>query len=99
MLRAVAGTHWSEDTLGLPPENLARCVLPPRSSKAVSRVNFPLSSYSVFCEKNVSQEKYKKCFRPENRRFCPGEGTVDSSRQSPELREQALESLPDRVRR
>ena len=57
VLQAVAGTHWSEDTLGLPPENLARCVLPPRSSKVDSRVNFPLSSYSAFREKNVSQEK------------------------------------------
>jgi hypothetical protein len=53
-LQAVAGTHWSEDTLGLPPEHLARCVLPPHSSKAVSRVNFPLSTYSVFGGKNVS---------------------------------------------
>jgi hypothetical protein len=55
-LQAVAGTHWSEDTLGLPPEHLARCVLPPHSSKAVSRVNFPLSTYSVFGEENVSEE-------------------------------------------
>jgi hypothetical protein len=28
-----AGTHWSEDTLGLPPKNLAWCALTPRSSK------------------------------------------------------------------
>src|SRR5258708_3397467 len=29
------GTHWSEDTQGLLPKNLARCALTPRSSKGV----------------------------------------------------------------
>jgi len=55
MLQVAAGTHWSEDTLGLPPKNLARCVLTPCSSKGVSCANFPLSIYSVFVEKNVSR--------------------------------------------
>jgi hypothetical protein len=56
-LRVAAGTHWSEDTLGLPRMNLARCVLTPRSSNGVCRVNFPLSTYSVLGKKNVSQKK------------------------------------------
>jgi hypothetical protein len=37
--------------------NLARCVLTPRSSKGVCRVNFPLSTYSVLEKKNVSQKE------------------------------------------
>jgi len=56
MLRVAVGTHWSEDTLGLPRKNPARCVLTSRSSKGVCCVNFPLFTYSVFGEKNVSQE-------------------------------------------
>src|SRR3984957_20209558 len=55
--RVAAGTHWSEDTLGLPRMNLARCVLTPRSSKGVCCVNSPLSTYSVLGKKNVSQKK------------------------------------------
>jgi hypothetical protein len=56
VVQPAAGTHWSEDTLGLPPNTLARCVLTPRDSKSVSGVNFPLSTYSVFGQKNVSRE-------------------------------------------
>lgn len=41
----------------LTPNNLARCVLTPRCSRWRDlRVNFPLSTYSVFGEKNVSRE-------------------------------------------
>jgi len=61
VVQPAAGTHWSEDTLGLPPKTLARCVLTPRDSKSVSGVNFPLLTYSVFGEKNVSRKM--KIFR------------------------------------
>src|SRR6476660_9339409 len=54
MQLVTAGTHWSEDTLGLPMKKLACCVCSQRSRKGVTRVNFPLSTYSVFREKNVS---------------------------------------------
>jgi hypothetical protein len=56
MLAIAAGTQWSEDTLGLTPKDLARCVLTSRSSKGVYCVNFPLSTYSVFQEENVSRQ-------------------------------------------
>jgi hypothetical protein len=53
-----AGTHWSKDTLGVPLDRPCPLRLDAaEQEKAVSRVNFPLSSYSVFREKNVSQEK------------------------------------------
>jgi len=76
-LHMAAGTHWSEGTLGLLPKNLVRCVLTPRSSKAVSHVSFPPSSYSVFGKKNVSQENennftnYCRSFR------CLGTGQAE----------------------
>jgi len=39
------------------PDNLVRCVLTPLCSrKRKLRPNFPLSTYSVFAEKNVSQK-------------------------------------------
>jgi hypothetical protein len=51
-LGVTAGTHWSKDTLGL-LQNLARCVLTPLHGRRRDlRVNFPLSSNSVFREKN-----------------------------------------------
>jgi hypothetical protein len=53
-----AGTHWSRDTLGVPLYRPCPLRLDAAEQrKAVSRVNFPLSSYSVFLEKNVSQVK------------------------------------------
>jgi hypothetical protein len=71
VLQTVAGTHWSEDTLGLPLENLARCVLPPRSSKVFSCANFLLFTYSVFGEKNVSQENKNTPWDQSGGWFCP----------------------------
>ena len=59
VLRVAVGTHWSEDTLGLPRMNLARCVLPPSSAEKMFRVNFPLFTYSVLEKENVSQETQK----------------------------------------
>ncbi len=56
VVQPAAGTHWSEDTLGLPPKIPAQWALRSRDSKSVSGVNFPLSTYSVFGEKNVSRE-------------------------------------------
>jgi hypothetical protein len=53
-----AETHWSKDTLGVPLDSPCPLRLDAAEQrKAVSRVNFPLSTYSVFGEKNVSQEK------------------------------------------
>jgi hypothetical protein len=40
----------------LSPNDFARCALRPRRHIGTCRVNFPLSTYSVFREKNVSQE-------------------------------------------
>jgi hypothetical protein len=36
--------------------NLARCVLPPSSAERMCCVNFPLFTYSVLAQENVSQE-------------------------------------------
>jgi hypothetical protein len=49
----------------LTPERLARCVLTQLcSGKRDLRVNFPLSIYSVFGEKNVSQDVENILARP-----------------------------------
>jgi len=55
-VQPAAATHWSEDTLGLLPEKQSpgasrRCA----ASKAASRVNFPLPTYSALREKIVSR--------------------------------------------
>jgi len=53
-----AGTHWSTDTQGVPLDRPSPLRLDAaEQGKAVSRVNFPLSSYSVFPQKNVSQKE------------------------------------------
>jgi hypothetical protein len=49
-------TRWFEDAPSSPPEPRPLCV-DAKQQRAFSRVNFPLFVYSVFGEKNVSQEK------------------------------------------
>src|SRR5216683_1790871 len=78
VVQPAAGTHWSEDTLGLPPKTLARCVFTPRDSKSVSGVNFPLPTYSVFGEKNVSRENENILVWPPRR--CVLSSTQDAKR-------------------
>ena len=70
--RFAAGTHWSKDPLGVPPNNLARCVLTPSSGgRRKLRMNFPLYTYSVFGEENVSRGNENNFAMLKKRVLCP----------------------------
>ena len=80
VLRVAVGTHWSEDTLGLPRMNLARCVLPPSSPERMCGVNFPLFTYSVLAKENVSRGNQNIFEVQQESVCCPQMRTSDRAR-------------------